>query len=121
DQTANTRRRFSMSSDTARQQEAVLERFTRQAEQWGNLPVTDDLRAILERIDVRPEDRVLDVAAGSVLLGRTLARRAKEIVAVDLTRAMLEEGRRAAEREGITNIRFIESPAESLPFADGEF
>jgi ubiquinone/menaquinone biosynthesis C-methylase UbiE len=64
---------------------------------------------------------VLDVAAGSALLARVLARRAKEVVATDITTAMLERGREAAEREGTANIRFVEAPAEALPFADGSF
>lgn len=110
-----------MNSDTAKQQQAVRERFTRQASHWATLQVTDDLRAILERIEVSPKDRVLDVAAGSALLGRALASRVREIVAVDITSAMLEKARDAAQREGISNIRFVESPAESLPFEDGEF
>ncbi|MGH7661301.1 MAG: class I SAM-dependent methyltransferase [Vulcanimicrobiaceae bacterium] len=105
----------------SRQQEAVLERFTRQAEHWGHLPVTDDLLSILDRIDVGKNDRVLDVAAGSGLLSRALAPRAREVVAVDITPAMLENARQAASREGITNVRFVEGEAESLPFQDGEF
>jgi ubiquinone/menaquinone biosynthesis C-methylase UbiE len=105
----------------SRQQEAVLERFTRQAEHWGNLAVTDDLRSVLDRIDVAAADRVLDVAAGSGLLSRALAPRAREVVAVDITPAMLENARQAAERERIPNIRFVEGAAESLPFSDGEF
>lgn len=105
----------------SRQQEAVLERFTRQAEHWGQLAVTDDLVAILDRIQVGAGDRVLDVAAGSGLLSRALAPRAREVVAVDITPAMLENARQAAAREGITNIRFVEGAAETLPFADGEF
>jgi SAM-dependent methyltransferase len=110
-----------MNQDVHRQQRAVLARFTQQADQWGNMPVTDELREILARIEVHSQDRILDVAAGSALLSRALAARAKEVVAVDLTRAMLESGRRAAQREGISNIRFVEGAAESLPFADGEF
>lgn len=105
----------------SRQQEAVLERFTRQAEHWGNLAVTDDLRAILDRVDVRASDRVLDVAAGSGLLSRAIAPRAREVVAVDITPAMLDNARQAAAREGIDNIRFVEGTAESLPFAADEF
>lgn len=105
----------------ARQQEAVLERFTRQAEHWGQLPVTDDLVAILDRIEVGAGDRALDVAAGSGLLSRALAPRAREVVAVDITPAMLDNAREAAAREGITNIRFVEGAAESLPFPVGEF
>ena len=47
-----------------------------------------------------PDARVLDVAAGSGLLARAFARRAKEVVAVDITPEMLAGGREAATREG---------------------
>lgn len=110
-----------MESDAARQQEAVLERFTRQASHWGNLAVTGDLREILDRIDVAPSARVLDVAAGSGLLSRAFAPRVREVVAVDITPAMLDEARESAQRDGIDNIRFVEGKAEALPFQDGEF
>ena len=103
------------------QHRLVREKFTEQAERWGQMSVPDDLREILDRIELPPDARVLDVAAGSGLLSRALARRAHEVVAVDITSAMLERGREAAEREGITNIHFVEAPAESLPFEAGSF
>jgi len=110
-----------MESDIARQQEAVLERFTRQAAHWGKLSVPDEVRAILDRIEVSSGDRVLDVAAGSGLLSRALAPRVREVVALDLTPAMLENAREAAQRDGVSNIQFVEGAAEAMPFSDGEF
>ena len=99
----------------------VREKFAQQAVHWGQLAIPDDLREILERVEVKPETRVLDVAAGSGLLSRALARRAKEVVALDITAAMLEHGREAAQREGIGNVTFTEGAAESLPFGDSSF
>ena len=110
-----------MESEVTRQQEAVLERFTRQAAHWGKLSVPEDVRAIFERVDVSSGDRVLDVAAGSGLLSRALAPRVREVVALDLTPAMLENAREAASRDGVSNIRFVEGAAEEMPFSDGEF
>lgn len=103
------------------QHRLVREKFTQQAERWGHMQVADDLQTILGRIPLRGDARVLDVAAGSALLSRALAPRVAEVVAIDITAAMLERGREAAEREGISNIAFVEAAAEALPFEDGTF
>jgi len=103
------------------QHRLVQSKFSQQAVHWGAMTVPQDLQAILERIELSPEARVLDVAAGSGLLGRALARRAREVLAVDITPEMLEAGRDAAAREGIDNITFVQAEAESLPFDEGSF
>jgi len=103
------------------QHKIVQAKFSQQAVHWGALTVPADLQAILQRIELAPEARVLDVAAGSGLLSRALASRAKEVVAVDITPEMLAGGREAAAREGIANITFMQAEAEALPFEDGSF
>src|SRR5579872_1915730 len=103
------------------QHKLVQEKFSQQAVHWGAMSVPDDLQAILLRVELPSDARVLDVAAGSGLLSRALARRAKEVVAVDITPEMLAGGREAAAREGIANITFVQAEAESLPFEDGSF
>ncbi|MGH7715534.1 MAG: class I SAM-dependent methyltransferase [Vulcanimicrobiaceae bacterium] len=110
-----------MAPQYSEQHKLVQEKFSQQAVHWGQLAVSDDLREILERVEVPPDARVLDVAAGSGLLSRALARRAKEVVAVDITPEMLDRGREAAQREGIGNVFFTEGAAEALPFEDGSF
>ena len=103
------------------QHNIVREQFTKHAERWGQMAIPPDLQDVLARIEVEPEARVLDVACGTGLLSRALSVRAREIVAVDITPAMLTRGREAAAREGIANIEFVEAPAEELPFSDGSF
>jgi ubiquinone/menaquinone biosynthesis C-methylase UbiE len=70
----------------------------------------------------RPGARVLDIGAGTGLLGLELARRwpAAIIVAVDPARAMLEIARDRARRAGIGNgrLEILAGPAEALPIPD---
>jgi demethylmenaquinone methyltransferase / 2-methoxy-6-polyprenyl-1,4-benzoquinol methylase len=66
---------------------------------------------------------VLDVASGTAGVALQLAARgAGRVVGVDLTEAMLREGRRrvtAAGRDG--TVRLVAGKAERLPFPDGSF
>ena len=68
-------------------------------------------------------DRVLDVGCGSGGTTREAARRAPagEAVGVDLSSAMLEVARRAAEGEGLRNVRFVQADAQVHPFPAGSF
>ncbi|MHB9096926.1 MAG: class I SAM-dependent methyltransferase, partial [Syntrophales bacterium] len=68
-----------------------------------------------------PSFVVLDVAAGTGHLGRALAPRVLRVVAVDLTEAMIAEGRREAAKAGLGNITFEKGRAEQLPYPDSSF
>jgi ubiquinone/menaquinone biosynthesis C-methylase UbiE len=45
----------------------------------------------------------------------------RRVTAVDLTPAMLAEGRRLAREAGLTNVAFAEGAAERLPYGDATF
>lgn len=69
--------------------------------------------------EIQPGQRVLDVACGTGILARTVARRAGSgslVSAVDLNPAMLTVG-----RELSPEIDWREGPAEDLPFDDALF
>ena len=66
-------------------------------------------------------ERVLDVATAVGHTAFALAPYAREVVATDMTEAMLAEARRQADARGIRNVRFQEADAEALPFTDGAF
>jgi SAM-dependent methyltransferase len=72
---------------------------------------------------IRPDDRVLDIGCGAGGTTREAARRAPagEAVGVDLSSAMLGVARRSAERDGLTNVRFVQADAQIHPFPAGSF
>ena len=75
---------------------------------------------LVEACQIRPGDRVLDVAAGTGNAAIPAAEAGASVVASDLTPELLETGRREAERRG-TTLEWREADAEDLPFADNEF
>ena len=74
-----------------------------------------------EAADVHAGDRVLDVAAGNGNATLAAARRFATVTSTDYVPALLERGRRRAEAEGFTNVRFEVADAEALPYADARF
>jgi SAM-dependent methyltransferase len=75
---------------------------------------------LCESIDLRPGQKVLDVATGSGNTALAAARRWCEVTGIDFVPALLERGRERAAAERLP-IRFIEGDAEELPFPDGAF
>ncbi|CAN5209041.1 class I SAM-dependent methyltransferase [soil metagenome] len=69
---------------------------------------------------IGPGQRVLDVAAGSGNVAIRAARTGAEVVASDLTPALLAAGKQEAEKQGV-ELEWVEADAEALPFTDGEF
>ena len=81
------------------------------------LPVGERL---VDAIGIGPGMRVLDVAAGTGNASLPAARRGADVTASDLTPALLEAGRAAAESEGL-ELDWVEADAEHLPFPDESF
>src|SRR5262245_49537523 len=80
-----------------------------------------ELTAMLEAAKLRGDERVLDVACGAGHTALAFAAGAAEVVAVDVTEAMLATGRRLAEEQAVTNVTFQPGDAEALPFPDASF
>ncbi|MDQ1540574.1 MAG: hypothetical protein QOH29_1300 [Actinomycetota bacterium] len=70
--------------------------------------------------DVRPGERVLDVAAGSGNASLPAAIAGGRVVATDLTPELVEIGRQRSVAQGL-DIAWQEADAEHLGFADAEF
>lgn len=77
-------------------------------------------RALVDAVDPRPGQRVLDVATGTGMVAFEVARRGAEVVGLDQSEAML--GRARARSAGSSGrVTFVQGEAERLPFGDGEF
>ena len=75
---------------------------------------------VVAAADVRPGERVLDVAAGSGNAAIPAALRGAMVVASDLTPELFDVGRRIATEAG-AELEWREADAEALPFGDDEF
>jgi SAM-dependent methyltransferase len=75
---------------------------------------------LCEAIDLRSNQRVLDVAAGNGNATLAAARRFAEVVSTDYVGTLLERGRERAAAERLS-VTFKEADAEALPFGDDSF
>ena len=79
-------------------------------------------RFLVSRLEVGPEDLVLDLATGTGAVALELVRRTGcSVVGVDQSPEMLAEARSRISRAGTTRIRLVEGSAELLEFADASF
>src|SRR5438034_1523600 len=75
--------------------------------------------AWLEPLD--PEMIVLDVACGAAHAAEKVAPHVRQVVGLDLTRALLDLGADRLRDAGITNVLLQEGSAAELPFLDASF
>jgi SAM-dependent methyltransferase len=75
---------------------------------------------ICEAVDLRADERVLDVAAGNGNATLAAARRFAQVTSTDYVGALLDRGRERAGAERL-DVVFQEADAEALPFADASF
>jgi demethylmenaquinone methyltransferase/2-methoxy-6-polyprenyl-1,4-benzoquinol methylase len=80
-------------------------------------------RALVDAVQPRPGQRILDVATGTGMVAFALAGRGAEVVGLDQSEAMLEgaQARLARSPQLAGHLRFMAGQAERLPFADDEF
>ncbi|MSP74771.1 MAG: class I SAM-dependent methyltransferase [Rhodospirillaceae bacterium] len=76
--------------------------------------------SLCEAIDLRSNQRVLDVAAGNGNATLAAARRFADVVSTDYVAALLERGRARANADHLP-VTFKEADAEALPFTDASF
>jgi 2-polyprenyl-3-methyl-5-hydroxy-6-metoxy-1,4-benzoquinol methylase len=81
---------------------------------------TDGAARFVERLNIKPEMRVLDVACGSGNQSIPAARLGARVTGVDIAINLIEQARNRAEAENL-EIQFDEGDAENLSYADASF
>lgn len=72
--------------------------------------------AAVRAVDPQPGERILDIAAGTGTSSVALAKTGAEVIALDFSQGMVDEGRRRHP-----DLQFIQGDAMALPFGDAEF
>jgi ubiquinone/menaquinone biosynthesis C-methylase UbiE len=75
---------------------------------------------LCEAVDLRSNQRVLDVAAGNGNATLAAARRFADVTSTDYVGALLERGKERAKADRL-DVKFQEADAEALPFKDASF
>ena len=75
---------------------------------------------LCEAVDLRSNQRVLDVAAGNGNATLAAARRFAEVVSTDYVGALLDRARERVQADRLS-VTFQEADAEALPFTDASF
>lgn len=109
------------SNDYRSHYEAIRKEYKKQAPSWATKEISPDLLWVVDHLNPLPHYVVLDVAAGTGLLGRAISPHVSQVVASDITEEMLAQGREETARDGTTNIRFEQGTAEVLPYPNCSF
>jgi len=108
-------------TDTAR----VVATYTAAADTFDALPFWHEFgRRTVERLRLRPGERVLDLCCGTGASALPAARAVGptgSVLGVDLTPALIEVATRAAAREGLTQARFEVGDVETVAFPRDSF
>ena len=81
----------------------------------------DDLAELIVHVlDLKSGDRVLDLACGSGVHARRLAKCGMEVVGVDIAPSLVAHCQERAVKQGITSAQFVQGDMRELDY-DGEF
>lgn len=106
------------------QRQMIVDQFTRQAAPFSEMHARDDAgihRLLIETAEIGAEDEVLDVACGPGLVACEVAKVARHVTGVDLTRAMIEQAEARQGSLGLTNLTWAVGDAQPLAFSDAAF
>lgn len=103
--------------------EQVKQSFSIQAEKFAtyHMSKAEYTDYLIRNIGAAGTEHTLEVAAGTCICGRAIAPYVKDVVCLDLTEEMLEQGKKMAVQEDIHNISFVTGNAMNLPFEDETF
>lgn len=108
--------------------ESTAERFDEKSKEYDDTRSDhhhESVRIVREhaRTHISKSDTILDIGAGTGMVALELAAYAGEVIALDISEGMLEEGRQKAENRGIENVTFAKgsfrNPEEELDLTHG--
>lgn len=103
----------------------VASSFDRRARSYDESPFHCELaRRLLGHAELRPGERVLDVATGTGLVAVPAAQLVGPggfVTGIDLSEGMLNQARQSAAELGVTNVGFERADADTLTLDEGRF
>ena len=109
-------KRWYQASDVAEEYES--KRFSG----GGRLIDRREREAVLDALAPVAEKRILEIACGTGRFSVMLADRGAEVVGIDISTPMLQQGRRKAERTGVCDaVEFMRGDAARIPVPDDSF
>jgi ubiquinone/menaquinone biosynthesis C-methylase UbiE len=102
----------------------ILDQFTRQAVPFSQSPSVSNQKAlefIVRCAEAGSEDTLLDVGCGPGLLVCAFAPVVRHATGIDLTPAMLDQARKAAEEQRLANVSWQQGDVTKLPYPDAHF
>jgi ubiquinone/menaquinone biosynthesis C-methylase UbiE len=99
-------------------QEYDSKRFSR----GGRLIDHREKQAVLDAVGPVEDKEILEIACGTGRFTVMLAERGADVVGLDISRAMMLQGREKARQAGVAdNVEFLRGDAARLPFPDDHF
>lgn len=108
-----------MASRAQDHKDVVRQEFTRVAETFAftaGIVDPEKVARLIQAVNPAPDARVLEVAAGPGYPSLGFAAVCREVIAMDLTPALLEIGERLRRERGLENLRYQVGDAEHIPF-----
>jgi ubiquinone/menaquinone biosynthesis C-methylase UbiE len=106
------------------QNKIIKEQFNKQAEKFASWSVSKNqayLQGYFDFCDIRPADRLLDVACGPGDFTIFTAKKVLKAQGVDISDKELEIANRLAKEFGLDNAGFDCADVENLPYEDNSF
>ena len=73
---------------------------------------------LIEKLTINPNDVIMDFGCGPGYYTIELAKKAKRVMAVDLSPEMLKKAQNKAEKAGVKNIQFLQSNGTNIQLED---
>jgi ubiquinone/menaquinone biosynthesis C-methylase UbiE len=90
--------------------------------QGGRLINDREKRAVMKAVTPVEDRKVLEIACGTGRFTAMLAERGADIVGLDISAAMLQQGRERAQAAGVADkLEYMRGDAARLPFPDNHF